>query len=157
MRLRDSHVDWMRSVELECGLASGPGAPRAGACVSQKYQARAANYRGTLRGDAFAEASLRPEARIALQSRLVELGFLTGSPDGVFGAGTRQAIRAYRQTLGQPPADFLDQQQRTALLRQRPVEESRRPVQTLPPGEPTYGPNRRWCAEVHTQGPIPLR
>ncbi len=140
-QLRDGHVSWMRSVEVECGLASGSVTPRAGACVTQKYQARAASYRSSLTGDALAEASLRPEALMALQSRLIELGFMAGSPDGVFGAGTRQAIRAYRQTLGQPPADFLDQQQRTALLRQRPVAEARRPVQTPPSGGPAFGPN----------------
>lgn len=36
----------------------------------------------------------------SLQQRLIELGFLTGSPDGKFGSGTEAAVRAFQQTNG---------------------------------------------------------
>jgi peptidoglycan hydrolase-like protein with peptidoglycan-binding domain len=36
----------------------------------------------------------------SLQQRLIELGFLTGSPDGKFGAGTETAVRAFQSANG---------------------------------------------------------
>lgn len=116
IRLRDGHVVWFKTVEDGCGLAKGdPG--RAAPCVAQRYRTRAAAYRNSLSGEALAEATLRPEALVAIQARLVAMGFMVGNADGVFGAGTRQAIRSYRQTLNHAPADFLDAQERAALLR----------------------------------------
>ena len=37
---------------------------------------------------------------VALQRRLIELGYLTGTADGDFGGGTEQAIRAFQQAAG---------------------------------------------------------
>lgn len=123
VRLRDGHVAWFKTVEDSCRLAPNTnGDPkRAAPCVAQRYRARAATYRSALSSDALAEATLRPEALMAIQARLIAMGFMAGSADGVFGAGTRQAIRAYRQTLGHAPADFLDAQERAALLRSGPA------------------------------------
>ncbi|MDR1563870.1 MAG: peptidoglycan-binding protein [Oscillospiraceae bacterium] len=36
----------------------------------------------------------------ALQKRLIELGYLTGSADGVFGQGTEDAVKAFQQRAG---------------------------------------------------------
>jgi hypothetical protein len=148
MRLRDGHLAWINTVERECGLdtLNARDVPQVGVCVTQRYGARAATYRKVLAGDAAAEAALSPETLIAIQSRLIGLGFMTGQADGVFGAASRQAIRAFKQTLGHPPGDFLDQQERTALLRERPVEARREPVPgqapralKYEPGAPGYG------------------
>ncbi|WP_374439268.1 lytic murein transglycosylase [Pseudomonas panipatensis] len=40
--------------------------------------------------------------RIALQEGLVARGYPLGNPDGIIGANTRQAIRAFQQSLGWP-------------------------------------------------------
>jgi len=50
--------------------------------------------------------ALNQLAAVALQQALTELGFSTGSADGVFGARTRQAIRAYQQSRGLPADGF---------------------------------------------------
>lgn len=127
VRLRDGHVAWFKTVEDGCGLAANVSADpgRAASCIAQRYRARATGYLNMLSGDARAEASLRPEALMAIQGRLVAMGFMAGNADGVFGAGTRQAIRSYRQTLGHAPADFLDAQERAALLRPAPAGQDR--------------------------------
>ncbi|WP_430913444.1 peptidoglycan-binding protein [Methylobacterium sp. sgz302541] len=155
-RLRDGHVAWFKTVEDGCGLApntSGdPG--RAAPCVAQRYRARAAVYRAALSGDALAEATLRPEALTAIQSRLIALGFMAGNADGVFGAGTRQAIRAYRQTLGHAPAEFLDAQERAALLRGGPPgpDRARNPFgEAAPQARPTV-PDPRYARDPFGQG-----
>ncbi len=44
----------------------------------------------------------------ALQQRLRALGYYTGSADGIYGAGTVQAVRAARKALGLPPKDSAD-------------------------------------------------
>lgn len=123
-QLRDGHLAWLKSVEDGCGLAANAtyDGGRAAGCVVQRYRSRATGYRNSLSRDALAEASLRPEMLMDIQARLIALGFLTGVADGVFGAGTRFAIRAYRQTLGHAPADFLDAQERAAILRSPSTE-----------------------------------
>ncbi|MBK3404170.1 peptidoglycan-binding protein [Methylorubrum populi] len=156
LRLRDGHVAWFKTVEDGCGLTANVGGDpgRAAPCVAKRYRARAAFYRNTLSGDALAEATLRPEELLAIQVRLAAMGFMAGEADGVFGAGTRQAIRAYRQTLGHPPSDFLDAQERTALLRTTPAgpDRGRNPFgETVPQARPAI-PDPRFARDPFGQG-----
>ena len=55
---------------------------------------------------------LAPGARgshvAALQDRLRALGYYVGSSDGIYGAGTAQAVRAARSALGLPASDGAD-------------------------------------------------
>ncbi|MGI6183274.1 MAG: peptidoglycan-binding domain-containing protein [Candidatus Fimadaptatus sp.] len=44
----------------------------------------------------------------ALQSRLAELGYLSGSADGEFGAATEAAVKAYQQAAGLPETGKCD-------------------------------------------------
>jgi hypothetical protein len=44
----------------------------------------------------------------ALQQRLRSLGYYYGTADGVYGAGTAQAVRAARKALGLPASDGAD-------------------------------------------------
>jgi membrane-bound lytic murein transglycosylase B len=52
------------------------------------------------------EAAIDQAIAVALQQSLTQLGFPAGNPDGVFGARTRQAIRAYQQSRGLPADGF---------------------------------------------------
>lgn len=45
---------------------------------------------------------------VALQQRLRTLGYYWGSDDGIYGAGTVQAVQAARKALGLPAADQAD-------------------------------------------------
>ena len=44
----------------------------------------------------------------ALQSALIELGFLSGKPDGVFGAGTEKAVIAFQKKNDYPETGIVD-------------------------------------------------
>jgi len=44
----------------------------------------------------------------ALQSALIELGFLNGKPDGKFGAGTERAVIAFQKKNGYPDTGVVD-------------------------------------------------
>jgi membrane-bound lytic murein transglycosylase B len=46
---------------------------------------------------------------LALQQGLQSLGLLPGTPDGVAGNATRQAVRAFQKANGLPPDGFIDQ------------------------------------------------
>jgi membrane-bound lytic murein transglycosylase B len=45
---------------------------------------------------------------LALQAGLATLGLLPGTPDGVLGAATRQAVRAFQKANGLPPDGYVD-------------------------------------------------
>lgn len=49
-----------------------------------------------------ADRPLSRSERIALQEGLAARGYQPGNPDGIIGAGTRQAIRAFQQSEGLP-------------------------------------------------------
>ena len=46
---------------------------------------------------------------LALQTRLNQLGFDTGTPDGLMGPATRNGLRRYQRSVGLPPDGFPDQ------------------------------------------------
>jgi uncharacterized protein len=130
-RFADSHAVWFKSLERDCFQPANNG--QAAQCITQDYQARADVYRKSLSGDALVEASLPPETLIRLQNGLIRMGFLGSDADGEFGTDTRVAIRAFRQSLGHAPAEFLDANERTALLNASPGPDLRR---TAPPVDP---------------------
>jgi membrane-bound lytic murein transglycosylase B len=51
---------------------------------------------------------LKREDILALQQGLASLGLLPGTPDGVAGTATRQAVRAFQKSNGLPPDGFID-------------------------------------------------
>jgi membrane-bound lytic murein transglycosylase B len=51
---------------------------------------------------------LRRDDILALQQGLSSLGLLPGTPDGIAGAATRQAVRAFQKANGLPPDGFID-------------------------------------------------
>ena len=81
-----------------------------------------------LRGNAAVQASwptdepaMDTSSAVALQQGLTDLGFDTGGTDGVFGARTRQAIRAYQQSRGLPADGFATSELVTRVLNERSV------------------------------------
>lgn len=57
----------------------------------------------------------RGDAVKALQQRLVELGYLTGAVDGVFGNDTRNAVKAFQSAKGMSVSGEVDQKTHDAL------------------------------------------
>ena len=51
---------------------------------------------------------LKRDDILALQQALGSLGLLPGTPDGVAGTATRQAVRAFQKANGLPPDGFID-------------------------------------------------
>ena len=64
------------------------------------------------------ERQLGRSERIELQERLAQNGLEPGPADGIIGANTRKAVRAFQQSQGQP-ADGYPNHQLLELLRQR--------------------------------------
>lgn len=60
-------------------------------------------------------AETRAERR-EIQARLNELGFDAGTPDGIFGPQTREAMRGYQQSIGEEPTGSLTEAQIDRLL-----------------------------------------
>ena len=65
------------------------------------------------------ESVLDQSSSVALQDALTALGFPTGSSDGVLGARTRQAIRAYQKSRGLPADGFATANLLTRVLNER--------------------------------------
>lgn len=51
-----------------------------------------------------------------IQQRLVELGYLTGEPDGIIGEGTREALRSFRADHGMSRKSYWDEETAKALF-----------------------------------------
>jgi hypothetical protein len=56
--------------------------------------------------------------RRAAQAALTQLGFNPGGIDGVIGAGSRKALRAWQQARGRPAIGYLDAETVAALRRE---------------------------------------
>ena len=64
------------------------------------------------------EAGLDRDERRAIQNSLGQLGLYTMAIDGIFGPGTRRAIRGFQQRLGTEQTGYLTAQERAALFAQ---------------------------------------
>jgi peptidoglycan hydrolase-like protein with peptidoglycan-binding domain len=104
--------------------------------VRQLYSQRADLYRKKLSGAALEEAGLSAALLKKLQKRLVDLKFLSGTPDGMFGADTRAAIKNYQASIGHPQDNFLSAQERTTLLDTTTVASA----STAAPQQPAVSP-----------------
>ena len=68
--------------------------------------------------EAEAALSLSRSERRRIQADLTELGFSTRGVDGIFGGGTRAAIRGWQQGQGREVTGFIDAEQVSQLRRQ---------------------------------------
>lgn len=76
-------------------------------CYIEKMNAITEKYKGRLSGSALEEASRPIDDHIALQEKLLTLGYLPAgsTADGVYGESTRQAIGAWKLNSGISQAD----------------------------------------------------
>lgn len=51
-----------------------------------------------------------------VQAMLVEMGFLSGNPDGIYGNNTAAAVSAYQEAMGLDPTGIADEQTQRLLL-----------------------------------------
>jgi hypothetical protein len=58
-----------------------------------------------------------------IQKRLVELKFLSGTADGIFGTDTRAAIKSYQESIGHVQGNFLNAEERSMLVGPNAVPE----------------------------------
>ncbi|MBB2204578.1 peptidoglycan-binding protein [Gluconacetobacter takamatsuzukensis] len=107
-----------------CGLpVPGDGAqdlpPNAATCYEAAMDRLAAQYRVRLSGAALMESQRPLERHIALQKKLVELGYLPADTvvDGLYGEATRAAIAAWQQAAHRPATDgFLSDDDAATLI-----------------------------------------
>lgn len=88
-------------------------------CYVSHIDALTEKYKRRLSGSALQEASRPIDDHIALQGRLIVLGFLPSSAavDGVYGEATRQAIQTWQRVAKRPQADgFISDSDASILL-----------------------------------------
>jgi peptidoglycan hydrolase-like protein with peptidoglycan-binding domain len=116
------HTQWLSGLTARC--SSSPSLRQVGGdqaalsleCVRRSYTQRGDLYRKRLSGAALEESNLASTLLKKLQKRLVDLKFLPGTVDGVFGADTRGAIKSFQASIGHAQSNFLTAQERNMLL-----------------------------------------
>ena len=70
----------------------------------------------------------------ALQEALIELGFLSGSADGIYGSGTASAVMAFQKKNGYPVTGYADANLQALIFNGTPLNASgkKTEVKTLP-------------------------
>lgn len=127
--VRHLDLQFDMGVRTTCGIglsqASNPSptppppAPSgASACVIPLYQQQITLWKGMLNGAALEEANRPIQDQVALQTRLQAMGFLPAQAqmDGVFGTGTRAAIKQWQTGVGRLPTGLLGDADAQALL-----------------------------------------
>lgn len=112
----EEQIDWGKLSVCD----SNPDAtqPLDPACVTSVLKAVTTKYKGRLSGDALQEASRNINEHIALQQRLIDLGYLPlgTTADGVYGVGMRAAITDWQAKTGQPNTDGFISDANAAVL-----------------------------------------
>lgn len=113
--LRRQANDFLKQVRSNCGIpTAGAVAPAlaliAAACVERAYGVQRDAWMRRLTPPALEEASRPLEQHIRLQGELQKLGYVSSlSPvNGVYGPGTRDAIKAWQVAAGLDPTGLLN-------------------------------------------------
>lgn len=119
-QLKEEDLAFINQVQEQCAVPmSGPLTAevwRSRNCVSNAYERIRQAWVARLTGPAREEGVRAPEAHIALQQALQELGFGPPRPaDGVYGRLTRAAIFAWQSARGRAATGFLGDADATAL------------------------------------------
>jgi hypothetical protein len=147
---RSDHMQWLNALTNRCSpppsLRQANQPPLSIECVRRLYAQRGDVYREKLTGLALEESNLSPTLAKKIQKRLVELHFLSGEADGVFGANTRTGIRDYQASIEHVQSNFLSAEERDMLLEPPQIQ-----AQGSQPKEaPAYEP----AAAAETANPI---
>jgi Putative peptidoglycan binding domain len=142
----NDHIQWLKSVTTRC--RPSPNLRQAGGdqpalsveCVRRLYTQRSDLYRKKLSGIALEESNLSPALLKKMQKRLVELKFLSGTADGIFGADTRAAIKSYQESTGHAQSNFLNAEERSMLLGPNAVPEQNASSTQTPTSAPEPSP-----------------
>jgi len=117
---RSDHTQWLAGLTSRChrpsDLRPGDQPTLSAECVRRSYTQRGEVYHKKLSGLALDEITLSPVLLKRIQTRLIDLQFLSGNADGVFGANTRVAIRNYQASIDHVQSDFLSAEERSKLL-----------------------------------------
>ncbi|MFW7267096.1 peptidoglycan-binding domain-containing protein [Gluconacetobacter sp. Hr-1-5] len=123
-----------------CGLpipGDGPQdlPPNGAACYNDAMDRLAAQYRVRLSGAARLESQRPLDRHIALQKKLVDLGYLPADTvvDGLYGEATRAAITAWQQAVHRPATDGFLSDEDAAMLIPPPQTEATPATSTPPP------------------------
>jgi S1-C subfamily serine protease/uncharacterized protein len=142
-----AHEDnqFLETVQNRCGVPRTGGLTaevwRSRDCVRQAYEEKRRQWMGDLSGPAHEEATRPLPLHIALESKLRQLGYLSGPvvPEGVYGRNTRQAIAAWQEARGRETTGLLGNADALAL--QREGEQPPRVQQAAIPPEPRVTPS----------------
>ncbi|NHN93448.1 superinfection immunity protein [Acetobacter sicerae] len=112
------------AMNQQCGLPIPGEANQAipdqgAACYIEGMGKLTEQYKQRLSGSALEEATRDIDRHIALQQKLIDLGYLPSGAvaDGVYGEGTRTAIETWQRTKGRPETDgFLSDNDSDILL-----------------------------------------
>lgn len=151
-QLKKEDIEFISQVPEQCGL------PQSGAltgelsksrdCVKEAYSKKRAEWLSRLVGEAREEALRAPEAHLALQQALQQLGFLPPGPlDGLYARDTRAAILAWQRARGLGITGLLGDVAALAIVReistgsQVVAQGTERPQTGLRDGDRVPGPN----------------
>ncbi|WP_225199258.1 peptidoglycan-binding protein [Gluconobacter oxydans] len=146
-------------MDSSCGLpVPGDGdqtVPANGAaCYIQGTDKLTAELRNRLSGSSLEEAERPIDAHVALQKRLIDLGYLPAgtTADGVYGEGTRLAIQTWQRVAHRPIADgFLSNADAAALM--APVQNSSPSIPNAPVATPYENLVSKVCGGIIS--PVP--
>jgi Putative peptidoglycan binding domain len=117
---RNDHMQWLNGLTNRCSrppnLRQANQPALSVECLRRLYTQRGELYHEKLTGAALEESNLSPALLKKIQKRLIELKFLSGDADGVFGANTRTAIRDYQASIDHAQSNFLSADERNMLL-----------------------------------------
>jgi hypothetical protein len=137
---RNDHMQWLSALTDRCGrppnLRQANQPPLSIECVRRLYTQRGDVYREKLTGLALEESNLSPALLKKIQKRLIELNFLSGSADGVFGANTRTAVKSYQASIDHVQSNFLSAEERNMLLEPPRIQAQGSPSTEAPAQEP---------------------
>jgi peptidoglycan hydrolase-like protein with peptidoglycan-binding domain len=151
----NDQTDWRSSLPRVCSLPplfnSGPIPRAAVRCVHRAFRERTNQLKSKLSDDALAEARLAPEQRAEIQRALIDLGILSGTPDGEFGPTTREAIKKFQNTKNLPETGFFSDASVVNGLRQGDEIQNRAPTRSNSPVDSTDSQSRRSESQLREQ------
>ncbi|WP_310735556.1 peptidoglycan-binding domain-containing protein [Komagataeibacter europaeus] len=148
----------------QCIIATDPQQPPPADpdCYISNIDAITARYRLRLSGAALEEADRPIDEHLALQGKLIALGYLPPSTnvDGVYGEATRNAIETWQRVTGRPVVNgFLSDADAQVLLQGAPVsKQSGQEQETASPAgaQPAAGPENVAQAGPAAVTPAPM-